>query len=267
VLGVDVVLPFLFLVAIGAAVQSITGFAMGLIIMGGVTALGLADIAFSAAVVSLISMVNTSVALRHTYKFIDPGYWRRLVSGLLPMTVAGVALLHFLSQGFYGWLKVLLGIVIIAAGTLLMLKPAPWETASSRTAVIATGCAGGLIGGLYGAGGAPLAYFMYRQPLQINAVRATLLATFLTSTAGRTLVIGVSGQFVQEMFVIAVSSIPVVVIVTLISTRLAHLVPDRVVRRFVFLLLILLGGFLIVSPAASPSKACPSNDRIFCLPG
>ena len=58
---------FLILVAIGAMVQTITGFAMALIIVGGVAALGLVDLGASAAVVSLISLVNTVVALRHNH--------------------------------------------------------------------------------------------------------------------------------------------------------------------------------------------------------
>ena len=47
---------FLAVVALGAVVQSDTGFAMGLVTMVGITVLGVADIAFSAAVVSFISM-------------------------------------------------------------------------------------------------------------------------------------------------------------------------------------------------------------------
>ena len=45
---------FLAVVVLGALVQTITGFAMGLVTMAGIAVLGIADIAFSAAVVSFI---------------------------------------------------------------------------------------------------------------------------------------------------------------------------------------------------------------------
>ncbi|SVE53193.1 uncharacterized protein METZ01_LOCUS506047 [marine metagenome] len=45
---------FLAVVALGAVVKSVTGFAMGLVTMAGITVLGVADIAFSAAVASFI---------------------------------------------------------------------------------------------------------------------------------------------------------------------------------------------------------------------
>lgn len=241
----DIIL-FLCLVGVGAMVQSITGFAMGLIIMAGVTALHVADIAFAAAVVSLISLVNASLALRHTYRFIDLAIWRRLLYGLLPATVFGVLLLTVLSAGFTDWLRILLGVVIVVAGILLMMQPKPWEAVSGTPSIVGIGGVAGVIGGLYGAGGAPLAWFMYRQPLELSVVRATLLATFLASTFGRTVVISIGGQMTVDILWMALLSLPVVVVVTLVSTRLALHVPDRAVRRVVFVILMLLGISLIV---------------------
>lgn len=237
---------FLVLVAIGAMIQSITGFAMGLIIMGGVTAIGVAEISFSAAVVSLISMVNTTVALRHTYKFVAVDYWRRMIMGLVPMTVVGVVALELLSTAYYEWLRALLGLVIIGAGSLLMIQPLPRRDPAAAAKTVGIGCAGGLIGGLYGAGGAPLAWFMYREPLEIHVVRSTLLATFLVSTTGRTIVVTVTGGMTSEILLIAAISVPVVIIVTVLATRFAHRVPDRLVRRVVFVLLVLLGVSLVL---------------------
>jgi uncharacterized membrane protein YfcA len=239
---------FLVLVGLGTMVQSVTGFAMGLIIMGGVTALGVAEITFSAAVVSLISMVNAGLALRHTWRHVDLTFWRHLVAGLVPLTVVGLALLHILATGFTEVLKVLLGVVIILAGGLLMAQPHPFDRPSGCWTTVAIGSAGGLVSGLYGAGGAPLAWFMYRQPLDVNMIRATLLATFLVSTAGRSTFVTVSGQLTREILLTAALSVPVVVVVTLVSQRIAPFLPDKLLRRFVFVLLILLGVTLIFRP-------------------
>lgn len=234
------------LVSVGACVQSITGFAMGLIIMGGVTAFHVADIAFSAAVVSIVSLVNTVMALRRTYKFIDRTCWAALVSTLLPMTVVGVFVLHYMSGSFYKTLQILLGVVIISAGGLLMLKPAPFERRTRVGLVAAMGGLGGLIGGLYSAGGAPLAWLMYRQPMDVNRVRATLLATFFVSTSSRTATIAITGQLSRPIVMTALMSVPVVILTTLTVSRYSHLIPDKHVRNAVFVLLVLLGASLIL---------------------
>ncbi|MBO6658178.1 MAG: hypothetical protein JJ934_14880, partial [Pseudomonadales bacterium] len=62
---------FLAVVVAGVLVQTLTGFAMGLIIMVGVALFAIADIAFTAAVVSFISLVNALVAMRKGRHHID----------------------------------------------------------------------------------------------------------------------------------------------------------------------------------------------------
>ena len=57
---------FFAMVVLGAVVQTVTG-----LTMAGITVLGVADVAFSAAVVSFISMANTSIGLRKGYRQVD----------------------------------------------------------------------------------------------------------------------------------------------------------------------------------------------------
>ncbi|MDZ7685156.1 MAG: sulfite exporter TauE/SafE family protein [Gammaproteobacteria bacterium] len=243
---------FLAFVAIGALVQAITGFALALIVMGGVTALGLAEISFSAAVVSLIALVNTSISLRRSYRFVDRKMVMSLITGLLPFTAIGVGLLEVLSTAFYEGLRLVLGVVIIVAGTILMVQPTPFASPSSRGAMVLTGATGGLTGGLYGAAGAPLAWLMYRQPIDFQVVRATLLATFFASTAGRTAVVIASGHMTTDILLMAGLSIPLVVIATVLGVRLAPRVPERILRRGVFVMLVLMGAFLIGEALMNP---------------
>ncbi len=240
---------FFSLVAMGAMVQTITGFAMGLIIIAGVTALGLAEISFSAAVVSFISLTNTAVALRHNHRHIDYTYLRQVSFGLLPTLILGVLLLDYLSGQFYELLKPALGVVIIAAGVLLMITPAAYSRESPASSIIGCGMLGGLIAGLYSAGGAPLAYFMYRQPIPLNTIRATLLAIFAVSTLGRTLVAGAAGHVDWEVLKTVAVAIPIVIASTMLTSRYVQMIPDRLVRRMVFVLLIAVGTFLIVNSA------------------
>jgi hypothetical protein len=122
---------FLVVVVLGALVQTVTGFAMGLIIMAGVALFNITDIAFAAAVVSFISLTNAGVALRYGHRHVDWLFVRRILLGMIPAMALGIALLTYLSEHYYALLKLLLGFVIILAGTSLMLAPAPFGSRSS----------------------------------------------------------------------------------------------------------------------------------------
>ena len=72
-------MSFFLLVAFGAFVQTVSGFALGLVIILGATILEIEQITFSAAVISLISLVNSSVALRTSYRSVDLHYYYMFV--------------------------------------------------------------------------------------------------------------------------------------------------------------------------------------------
>tara|TARA_R110002072_G_scaffold104099_2_gene228423 strand:+ start:3852 stop:4595 length:744 start_codon:yes stop_codon:yes gene_type:complete len=239
-------LAFVMLVGLGAFIQTIAGFAMGLIVMGGVALFGLVEISAAAAVVSIISLLNVSVALRRTYRYVDRTFVIPIVLGMLPLVVVGVFLLDYWSAENYELLRMVLGIVIVGAGFLLMLKPAPYQKASGPVVSWLIGSVAGLMGGLYGASGAPVAYYMYRQPLMIQAVRATLLATFALSSLFRSGFVAWHGHVTPAVLWLTIISIPMVIGSTLIGSKLLPYVPDALVRRIAFALLILLGVSLIV---------------------
>ena len=233
------------MVVIGAVVQTITGFAMGLIIMAGVALFALADIAFAAAVVSFISIVNALVALRSGYRYVDRQLALQLLLGLIPAMGAGFLLLEYLSRNYYELLRLLLGVVVVLAGTSLMIAPSPFAERSDKRSFVFCGVLGGLLAGLYSAGGAPLAYFCYRQPLAVNVIRFTLLSVFAASTFVRAVFVGVSGQLSSNIIWVSLAAVPLVVVVTMVVSRFVHLVPDRAVRALVFVVLMLSGLFLV----------------------
>jgi len=238
---------FLLLVIIGVYVQTITGFAMGLLIVGGATILNVAPIAFTAAVVSLLSLLNAVLVLRHSHKFID---WRIVTAisvAMLPSIAAGIYILAMLSGAEATMLRRILGLAIMLAGTLLILKPEPWSRQSGRLISTITGIAGGIIGGMFSTGGAPIAFFMYRQPLALAVVRATLLAIFTLTNLARTLIVGVSGQLDGDIILVSAIAIPLVLIVTPLARRWSPANSDTIIRKSVFLLLILIGISLLVS--------------------
>ena len=59
--------------------------------------------------------------------------------------------------------------------------------------------------------------------------------------------IGVSGQLNMAILQMSVVAIPLVIVVTLVASRYVQLVPDHLVRRLVFVILIVAGIFLIAA--------------------
>ena len=68
-----------------------------MIVMAGVTLFGLAEIAFAAAVVSFISLLNAVLALRRGWRHIDVRLVGWLITGLIPAMIAGLWLLDYMS--------------------------------------------------------------------------------------------------------------------------------------------------------------------------
>lgn len=238
---------FLAFVALGAFLQTITGFAMGLIIMGGVVALDLAQIDFSAAVVSIVSLVNVVTALRHSVRDVDRQRFTYICVGMVPALIGGVILIGILSASSYSLARQILGLVILLAGAMLLFRPAPWSKASPPIVVGLAGFLGGITGGLFSTGGPPIAFLLYRQPIPVAIIRATLLAVFATSTLARTLFIAVLGQITTEIMVLSAAAIPVVLATTLLAQRALPYFSDLQVRKLVFVLLIAIGSYLLLN--------------------
>ena len=69
---------------------------------------------------------------------------------------------------------------------------------------------------------------------------------FGVSTAIRAAMIGVSGQLNMAILQMSAVTIPLVIVVTLVASRFVQMVPDHLVRRSVFLILIAAGTFLVI---------------------
>lgn len=243
----DTTLALVLLVALGAYVQTVTGFALGLIVMGAVTALGVAPIAFTAVVISVASLFNIIFALRTTWGYVDRGAVLQLGAGLVPGVIAGVYLLDYLSGTASAMLRMLLGTVILGGGIFLMLKPHPRNEPSSREADVAFGTIAGLLGGLFATAGPPVVYHLYRQPMSVAAVKATMMAVFGIATIMRNGVVLVRGEFTLEMLTTALWSVPVIYLATRLGQAWHPPFSDRGMRRLAFGLLALIGLALIVS--------------------
>jgi uncharacterized membrane protein YfcA len=237
---------FLVVVAIGSYIQTVTGFALGLIIMGAVTLFGLAPVEFSAIVVSLLAVVNSSLALLKQHRTVHlPSFWP-VVAGLFPGVLVGIFLLEFFSLHAIQLLRFLLGAFIITSGVLLLYKPHPKTKLDSRSRFVAIGIIGGLFGGLFSTGGPPIVYHLYRQPLSVAVIRTTLLAIFIIATSLRILYVGIRGDINWPVLHLTLYCIPIVVVFTVFGRKFRPPLSDLAMRRLAFALLILLGVMLLL---------------------
>ncbi|WP_145987910.1 sulfite exporter TauE/SafE family protein [Sulfurivermis fontis] len=237
---------FLFIVALGAYVQTVTGFALGLIVMGGITLFDLAPVAFTAIVVGFTALANNFLALHRAIHHIDRRGMTFTLLGMLPAVGLGVLLLDALHSTSVETLRVILGAVILAGGVLLALRPHPHAHRAPGWVDAGVGVAGGILAGMFSIGGPPLVFHFYRQPLPLAVVRATLLATFAVATVARLFYVGVAGDITLEMVQLSLLCLPVVFLATVAGRRYPPPLPDLAMRRFAFTLLGAIGVMLLV---------------------
>ncbi|MFA7386031.1 MAG: sulfite exporter TauE/SafE family protein [Thiohalobacteraceae bacterium] len=243
-------LGFVLIATLGSFVQALSGFALGLIVLGSVTVLQLAPIPFTAAVISMISLVNGAWVLARHPRAIE---WRSVGwagLGLLPAIGLGLALLARLDSEWPQFLRQLLGVVILVAGGLLMLRPRPKPQPSGRLGTLASGVAGGLLGGLFSTAGPPVVFHLYRQPWSLVSIRSTLLATFAISTLARILWQSARGELVWPMVEMALYCTVPVLLAAYGGARLAPRIGLQRMRRLAFALLALT-GFGLLLPAGT----------------
>ena len=235
----------LALLAVGAYVQAVTGFALGLVVLGAVTVAELAPVDVTAAMVSVATLFNVVLALHGRLHEVQWGDAGLMSVGMVPAVLAGVALLQHLDAGFAGMLEMALAVSILAGGVLLTLRPDPRPVAARGWTSLGAGALGGVLTGLFATGGPPVVYHLYRQPWRVSAVRSTLLAVFSFGCVARIGYLGWSGGLTAPVLGLSGAGIPVVVAATLVGKRFPPPMTDRAMRRTAFMLLVMLGIALL----------------------
>lgn len=240
-------LVLILILAVASYFQTVTGFGLGMIVMGATSGMGLVPVATVAAVVSLVTLANSMVALPGRTRDIDWRAARAATVGILPAIVGGVLLLDYLSATAAGVLQLLLGIVIIQGSIGFALRPVQLDERSSDFSFAASGFFSGLSGGLFGVAGPPLIFQFYRQPMDPVTVRNMLLLLFSVTSATRSLYLGVQGRLDAEIWTLVGFAVPVVALATFVGRRYPPPLPARTMRRIVFTVLILIGAYLVMS--------------------
>jgi uncharacterized membrane protein YfcA len=241
---------FVTLSVIAAYVQTLTGFAFGLLLMGAIALTNLMPLPEAAIVVSLLTLANAAVVLGSGWRDIAKRPLLLSLAGAIPMIAAGYALLELLAATSLSALRLTLGLVIIASGLQLVRRPAPLERVSSAPGFVFFGGLGGLMGGLFSTAGPPLVFQFYRQPMPHSVVRETLVAIFAINSLFRLGIVAASGQWQPHALFWALAGLPAVLVATALARRWPPALSPGALRLVVFILLLLSGASLIV-PALS----------------
>lgn len=232
---------------LGSYIQTVTGFAFGLIVMGLTSVLGLVSLPFAAFVTSLLSLLNTSIALRGHTRLVHRPALAAMLGTAVPLTWVGLWLLERFSDDNVSTLKVVLGSVIIISCLMMMFRPKPKARMSNPGSFAVVGTLAGLIGGLFSTYGPPLAYLMYRQPLPLLEIRLTLLMTFAVTSVVRLVMAAPYMTLSPDLGLTVLLGLPVVAVGTMIGKHFGPPLPEIWMRRLAFALLVGSGASLIVS--------------------
>ncbi|MEH6578488.1 MAG: sulfite exporter TauE/SafE family protein [Amphritea sp.] len=245
-MGLETLIPFIAIIAFATYVQTVTGFALGMIVMGTVTTFELVPIAFTSVIISAVMLVNGLFALKGNYRALDVKRVLITCAGIFPGLVVGLIMLEYLSDSYNTLLQLLLGLTIIAAGLMMMLKPEPLKAPSKPATFAGSGVAAGLLAGLFSMAGPPLVYLFYRQPFELKTIRLCLLSIFLISSVSRTVMVGFQGGLELDMLTFSLACIPMVMGFTWIGKNYPPPISATNMRRLAFLLLIVIGASLVI---------------------
>ncbi|WP_137129086.1 TSUP family transporter [Rhizobium sp. FY34] len=245
----------LLIAAIAAYSQTLTGFALGLIMMGGIGLTGIIPLTDAAVLVSILVIVNAAQVLAKGWRDIAFAQALPALAASLVFLGLGYFLLGLMASASLDWLKAVLGVVIVASSIQLSLKPQALPQLSSRASFIGFGAVAGVMGGLFSTAGPPLIYHFYRQPLKPTAVRETLVAIFATNAVVRLALVAGAGHLPSPSFWWGLLAIPVVIASTTLARRYPPPLSPLAMRRVAFLLLFLSGLSLAIPAILKLSAA------------
>ncbi|MFD9901786.1 TSUP family transporter [Mesorhizobium sp. UC22_110] len=249
-MGLGPLVVFVGFAAVAAYVQTLTGFAFGLVMMGAVALVGLLPLPDAAAMVGMLTLVNaTQMLVQGGWREVAPRELRLILVASLPSLFVGYALLEWLADTRADLLKIGLGLVIMLSSLQLAVRPAGLEKRSSDASFVGFGVISGLMSGLFATGGPPLVYHLFRQPLSHARIRETLVTAFGVAQAVRLVVVVASGNMPSMSPVALVLAIPTVMLMTYAARRWPPSLSQQAMRRIVFVLLFL-SGLSLALPAA-----------------
>ena len=249
-------LAFIACVAVATVVQNLTGFALGLILLGLVALLQLVPVKEAADAAMVLTLVNAAVYFS-SHRARPPWrlMWPALASGVFGVAL-GLAALSWLSVNATQWLRLVLGLAVVASASVLVIHRRRMDHLAPPSRFAAAGFFAGLLGGLFSTSGPPMVLHMYRQPLDMETIRRGLVLVFASSAAVRLVLVAGTGAFSTRSALLSALAVPVVYGVTRGMAMLTLQVPKRTVGAVAAVLLVLTGLSLAASAVRQLLTGC-----------
>ena len=240
-------LLFSAFVALAVYAQSLTGFALALILLGLVGVTNLVPLPDAANAVTVLIIVNALIFFysRRTAR-VERVIMPAVVASLVG-SFAGMALVTFLAANAYEVLRMILGVSVVICAILLWWATKTFSSTSSAGYFTVIGSVSGVLGGMFSAAGPPLVYAVYRQPWPLERIQGSLIFCFAVGAVLRLVIMSAFGHFSSLAVVLAAEAIPVTVIVTAVSATRSPPISNAAVKNVVCILLVVSGLGTLVS--------------------
>jgi uncharacterized membrane protein YfcA len=228
--------------AVAEAVYVLLGFGAGLIAVG-TMALLLPELKDA---VVLLLLVNLPAEL-----WVVGSSWRQISWRGVLMIFVGVALgiplgTWWLRSADPGSLLVLLGIFLVAVGSVFLVVRAPDGRTTAPWTAAPVGLLSGVLTGLFGTGGPPLILYYQFSGADKAAFRGHLMAIFLLMTTVRVPSYVVFGLVTAPRLWSALAVMPAVILGAIVGNGIHLRIDEETFRRLVSAALLIIGLVLLV---------------------
>lgn len=233
-------IPILIVLFLAALTRSTFGFGDALVGMP-----LLAILAGMQVATPVIQMFGTTIAifiLIRQWKQVDlRSAWKLIVSSLAGIPIG----LYYLSRANENLVKFILAAVIILFALYQLIRPRMLGLRNDRYALF-FGLLGGILGGAYNTNGPPVIFYGTLRQWDPVRFRATLQGYFLPTGIGILTGHLIAGFWTKEVIRYYFTGLPVVIVAILLGSYLNRRIPKEKFVRYVYIILILLGVFLLV---------------------
>lgn len=244
---------FLALTAFAAYIQTITGFAFGLILITGVALGDIMPLPDAAVLVSTLTLANASTMLSRGWRRIAWREWRLCVFASVPSIFVGLALLDWLASERIDLLRLCLALSIAATSLAVLRTPRRGAGPPRGWTYALAGVGSGVMTGLFAAGGPPLVFRFYMSSLPIQTIRETLVSIYALNAVIRLGGVFASGHAPAASLWWGLLAFPAVMATTAAARRWPPPIASSTLRAVVVVLLL----------ASALSLGLPALPRLF----
>lgn len=229
----------LVIIFLATFVNSTLGFGLGLIAMPLLAFI--VDIKTAAPLVALVATTTAFLIFLKNWRDVNfKNIWKMIV-----MSSLGIPIGLFLLKGAGdGIMKIGLSMMIIVFAVYSLIGRGNRTLKSDRTSYF-LGLLGGILGGAYNMGGPPIIIYGTMRQWPPLTFRATLQSLFLPATIFISIGHAVGGLMTQSVLINYLYCIPILVFTTITGGILNRSIPTDRFNRYVYLILILIGAFLL----------------------